>query len=101
MNTSTNHSSEVMVDRLRGLLNRDLTEDETTSIYHWQKGRALQQTLATAGWEVVVEMLQSYAETAIQDLLSTDPANERNVIANHAVAFAANRIFRLFLDDVQ
>src|SRR5258708_39213572 len=90
---------EMMIERLESVRG-PLTEDEKDELILWDKGRALLQITSLNGYEVVLEILQSYAEKAIQQLIATDPANRDEVLANQSVAFASNKMFRNFAEDV-
>ncbi len=90
---------EMMIERLESVRG-PLTEDEKDELILWDKGRALLQITSLNGYEVVLEILQSYAEKAIQQLIATDPANRDEVLANQSVAFASNKMFRNFVEDV-
>ena len=94
-------SPESMVDRLESLSGKPLTEEQEVEVALWNKGRDLAFVVNSAGWDVVREMLQSYVTNEIDRLLSTDPASRDEVLAAHAVAFSANRIFTIFTEDVQ
>jgi len=85
---------------LQRVLDRKLQPEEEYQIEQWEKGKALQEMQHFLGWEVILEMLQSYALKALTELTQIDPSDEREVRAQQAVAFAANRIFKNFRDDV-
>lgn len=78
-----------------------LSQDEIDEIELWEKGRALAQLTSQYGWEVALEMLKSYVTDQIENLMNTDPGNRDEVQACHAVAFAANRVYNTFIQDVQ
>lgn len=90
-----------LVEKLETVNNKPLSGDERDEVERWRKGRALAFVVNTEGWDVIREMLQSYATQEIDRLLAVDPGNRDEVMAAHATAFAANRIYTLFLDDVQ
>ena len=89
-----------LTERLESQLNAQLDPEEIGSIELWEKGRYLAGIINTEGWRVVLEMLQSYATKAFDALIETDPSNIDEVRANHAVAFAAHRIYSSFKQDV-
>lgn len=90
-----------LADQLQAMNGRVLAEDEQFEIDVWQKGRLLAQTVNTPGWDVVLEILNGYADKEANTLLRTDPANKEDVLAAHAVAYAASRIFTIFTEDVR
>lgn len=92
-------NAEIMFDRVETARGFPLTDEEKHEIEMWGKGRALQAIVGTEGWQVVLEMLQNYAADALQRLVSTDPARKEDVLAEHAVAFAAGRICNSFVQD--
>ncbi len=77
-----------------------LSEEELNQIELWEKGRALAQLTSMYGFEVMKEMLQSYVTDQVEQLLETDPGDKDEVIAIHAVAFAANRVYNKFIQDI-
>lgn len=94
-------TSDQIIERLENLSNQSLNQFEKDEIEVWNKGRALGFIVNSFGWDVVREMLQSYVTKEIDRLISTDPANRDEVLANHAVAFSASRIYSVFMEDVQ
>ncbi|SRR6266436_3124843 len=80
-------------------LGLELNEEQQGDIELWQKGRALQSISGHHGWPVVLEMLQSYAVNATHRCMNTDPMSDEARI-EHAIAFAANRIYTAFINDV-
>ena len=92
--------SDMMFDRLEKMRGVELSSEEKHEINLWNKGRALNQIIVTEGWQVVLEILASYAGDATEKLVSTDPAETKEVLANHAIAFAAGRIYSNFVGDV-
>lgn len=94
-------SAAMMMDRLEEYIGRELTQDERNEIEVWQKGKALAPLTGFYGWEVVMEMLRSYAEDAIQRLIVTDPGDTTNIVGFHAAAYAANKIYHNFATDVK
>lgn len=87
-----------MLENLRGT---ELDPEEQAEIDEWNKGRQLSQIIVMPGWQVVLEMLASYAADANRRLTTTDPKDKDDVLAQHAVVFAATRIFNNFVEDVQ
>jgi hypothetical protein len=86
---------------LERVLERPIDTEEEYCIEQWEKGKALQEIQSFFGWEVVLEMLQSYVLKALKDLAETDPSQEQDVRAQQAVAFAANRLYKNFRADVE
>ena|SRR5260221_172336 len=93
-------SRDMMIERLESFRGEPLTQDEKDELILWDKGRSLNQIVSLNGYEVILEMLQSYAEKAIQELLNADPASKEDVLANHSIAFVSHKIFRNFVTDV-
>ncbi len=89
-----------IVDQLQTLTGKPIEPEDQADIELWQKGRDLSHTVNTQGWPVVLEMLQSYVTQNVNLLMNTDPAQKEEVLANHAIMYAAGRIFRLFQEDV-
>lgn len=81
-------------------INGNLTDEQHEEIELWIKGRSLATTVSTPGWEVILEMLQSYVAKSIQKLATIDPAKKDEVAAEHAVYYTANQIVRRFVEDV-
>lgn len=77
-----------------------LNDEERGQIELWQKGKALQQLTSVYGWEVLLEMMQSYPQDAIRQLLIVPPGDNDRVIAAHAVAYALNDFYTKFIEDV-
>lgn len=94
-------SAEQMMAGIEQLRAAPLNEEERATIYLWNKGRALSQLVNLYGWEVVLEMLQGYVEGALKDLARIDPKEHDEVRAQHAVVFAANKIYSNFVEDVR
>lgn len=87
-----------LIEKSNGKL---LTDEERAEIELWEKGRALLHQVNGPGWNVVLEMLQSYVTQHVNSLMALDPVQKDEVAATHAVMYAAGRIFRLFQEDVQ
>jgi hypothetical protein len=90
-----------IVEKLEAQLGTQLNEEQQGEIELWQKGRALQALTGHYGWPVLQEMLQSYSTDATRTLLQVDPAQREEVVAQHAVAYAANRLYVLLVDDIK
>jgi hypothetical protein len=95
-----NMSSEDFISRIESIRQAPLDSNEVLEIQMWQDGKALSQLVAFPGWEVIISMLQGYAEAEVQRCMKTDPKNKEEVAASHAVAFALNGVFLRFLEDV-
>lgn len=93
--------SKELAQKLETINGRNLGEEEQYQIDAWQKGRELAHIVNSPGWDVVLEILGSYAAKEAQRLLSTDPANKDEVLAAHAIAYAATRVYALFVEDAQ
>lgn len=87
--------------QLENINGRSLVDDEQYQVDQWQKGRALAHVVNSPGWDVVLEILGSYAAKEAERLIGTDPGNKDAVLAAHATAFAAGRIYALFVEDAQ
>lgn len=78
-----------------------LTDEERAEVALWGRGRNLVGVIGSAGWDEITEMWATYREKAFDDLVRTDPAKTEDVLANHAVAYAVDRLISVFLGDVQ
>jgi hypothetical protein len=87
-------------EQLENINGKALEPDERADIDLWNKGRQLAHQVNSPGWDVVLEMLQSYVTSNVNTLMNIDPKHHEEVLATHAVMFAAGRIFRLFQEDV-
>ncbi len=94
-------SKKSVIETLEALRGSELDAEELGEIDQWNKGRALMQLVVTPGWNVVLEMLSSYAGNSMHKLASIDPKNKEDVVAEHAVFYAASKIYNLFVEDVQ
>lgn len=89
-----------IVDQIESIGGKPLEPEDKADIELWQKGRQLAHQVNSPGWSVVLEMLQSYVTQHVNVLMNTDPVKRDEVISNHAVMFAAGRIYSLFQEDV-
>lgn len=89
-----------IANQLEQLTGKPLDPADQADIQLWEKGRALAHQVNSPGWDVVIEMLQSYVTQHVNTLMATDPINTDEVLATHAVMYAASRIFHLFQEDV-
>jgi hypothetical protein len=80
---------------------RNLSDDEQIEIEAWQRGRRLAHTANSPGWDDVLDLLKHYSLQESSRLLSITPGDKDAILGAHAVAFAAERIYRLFVEDVQ
>lgn len=85
---------------LEEINSRKLDETEQYDIELWQRGRALAHCVNSQGWEVVIDLLRGYADKEAVRLISIDPGDREAVLAAHAVAYAAGRIYTIFVEDV-
>lgn len=92
--------TEPIIAQLETIRGKELTPEERDEIVLWEKGRSLAHQVNAPGWDVVLEMLQSYATNEIETLARTDPSNRDAVLAAHAIFYAANGIFVRFKEDV-
>jgi len=92
-------SAEALVDHLEraGL---ELSPEERAEIDLHQKGRALAQKVNFPGWQVALEMLQSYVLKATEVLVNMTPGDPA-VPTAQAAASAASQIYSKFVQDVQ
>jgi hypothetical protein len=77
-----------------------ISEEEKNEIELYQKGRALGHMVQFEGWEVITQMLRSYAEGATRQLVTKIPPGSPEVVAAHAAAHAANEVVNNFFYDV-
>lgn len=91
---------DVTIENIEQAVGRPLSEEEQTEVILWQKGKALQQLSAFPGWQVVLEMLESYAQNSTDECVRTDPGQPDEVRANQAVAFAMRRVVNSLLSDI-
>lgn len=88
-----------VINNLEAKLGIQLDDEQQAEIELWQKGRDLQSISGHHGWSTVLEMLQSYAIDATRRCVNTDPLTDEARV-EHAIAFAANRIYTNFINDV-
>jgi hypothetical protein len=88
------------VVNLERILDRELSAEEQNQVSLWEKGRALAQMRAMYGWDVIIEMLQSYPLKAMDELMRMNPSEGPLVNAQQAVAFGAHKVFMNFQADV-
>ena len=86
--------------RFEQVIGRRLEDEERDRITLWEKGKALQQMVSMPGWQVLLEMLQSYPVNALKELAAIDPRERDEVLAQQSVAYAGNRIYLNFQEDV-
>lgn len=90
-----------LVEKLEIVNDKPLSEEDRDEVERWRKGRDLAFVVNSQGWDVIREMLQSYVTKEVDRLLSVDPGKGDEVLAAHAVAYSANRIYTIFMQDVQ
>lgn len=95
------NSTEDFMARVEAMRGAALTDDERLEIDLWIKGRALRQITDTEGWEIAMSTLKTYPENAAYTLMRRDPKHKEDVLADHAVAFAASRIYNDFVNTVK
>lgn len=81
-------------------LNGPVSEEEKAEIDLHQKGRALAQVVNFYGWEVALEMIQSYVTGSVSALVNLAPGDP-TVPTAHAAASAMNDFYIKFVQDVQ
>jgi hypothetical protein len=89
-----------IIGRLEELRGSKLSDKAQSEIESWEKGRKLATTVQTEGWSVAIELLQSYVVKSVEQLVSTDPADNESVNAGHAVSYVASRLLKIFQEDV-
>jgi hypothetical protein len=92
--------SEVAYNRIEKMRGEELTPEEKYEIDQYFRGRALSQITVTEGYQEILSMLQSYVVDAVEKLVAVDPAETTEVLAFHAVAYAASKIHSKFQQDV-
>jgi|HubBroStandDraft_3_1064219.scaffolds.fasta_scaffold267965_1 hypothetical protein len=90
-----------IIREIEALNGKALSAEEQAEVESWQRGRALAHQVNSPGWDAVLEILQGYATAYGESCVRTDPGETNKVLAAHAVAYAADRIYRLFIEDVQ
>lgn len=89
-----------LISNLEARRGQEFTDEQRGEIELWSKGRALAQIVGFYGWEVAMEMLSQYVVDATERLVATDPGDEKERNAQHAIAHAASKIVRMFREDV-
>jgi hypothetical protein len=92
--------SDLMFDRLEKMRGIPLADEEKHEIDMWNRGRALAQIFPTEGYQEILAILESYASDQLQKLVSTDPVATEDILAYHAMAHAASKIYNNFIQDV-
>lgn len=77
-----------------------LSEEDQNDIAIWQKGNELRSIVNTPGWEAGMEMLQSYADKAIDDLMGIQ-IGDPYVPTAHAAAAAVRQLVIKYQMDVR
>jgi hypothetical protein len=80
---------------------QQLTEEEIYQVELWEKGKALSQIVGHYGWDVILATLKNYEDDSTERLKRIDPSKTAEVLAEHAVMYAAGRIYANFVEDVQ
>lgn len=78
-------TNQTLIDQIVKYCNRDLREEERIAVEWWVKGRSLAPLMESDGFQVVMEILESYAATDERRLLNL-PAGDPAVVAAHAAA---------------
>src|SRR6185312_1668737 len=87
------------VDRAEQEQGAPLDNEQLDELELWQKGRALAGVPPHA-WEVIFEMVDSYADDSMRQLARINPGNVDQVRGQHAVYFGLNQMSIAFRNDV-
>jgi hypothetical protein len=87
--------------KLTQIINRELTEEEQYNLSMWEKGRALAQIRVLPGYDVILEMLQSYVAKAAKEVTQLDPKDKDEINAASTVLIVANQLVTKFQQDVE
>lgn len=87
---------EMLLQRIESNLNRPLEDFEVSEITLWHRGKSLAQIVGTEGWTIALDTLKSYPDSSVEKLMNIDPKYKEDAVAEHAVAFAASRIYKDF-----
>lgn len=79
----------------------EIPSDQEAEIRLWQDGRELAHIVNSEGWKIVLGLLQSYAEEATKELVTLKPGKTDEILAAHAVAFAADDLNYQFREAVK
>lgn len=74
-----------MISQLKKFCNRELQEEEGIALEWWVKGRALADIADTEGFQVILEILEAYAESDEKAVMNL-PLGDPRVVAAHAAA---------------
>lgn len=78
-----------------------LADDEKAECYRWVNGQELKHIIDTPGYEIIMYKLQTYMDEGIKTLFrNTNPTDEKAVLANFAVGYAACEIFERLKNDI-
>ncbi len=94
-------STDATIAKLESLRKRPLTEMEIAEIQLYENGKSLQQVQSFPGYAVILEMLSGYNKRAVDNLVTTEPGDEKKILGLHAVAFACSQILVDFQNDVR
>ena len=89
-----------LVGGLEQITGKPMDEEERSAVELWEKGKALQQLYGTFLWDIIIDTLRQFGEDAVENLMKIDPKNKEDVLAEHAVAYAANRIYVEFVNAI-
>jgi len=95
-----NYNAADIVGRLEELRHEKLSEYDQNNIEIWHKGRELAVTVATPGWQVALDLLQTYVVKSVEELIKTDPKYTDTVLSGHVISFVAGRLLTIFKQDV-
>lgn len=87
-----------MVEEAQG---EPLTQEDYNEIQLWENGKELLSIVSTPGWEIALNTLESFRESATEQLLEVLPGDTDRILAAHAVAFAAASINQNFRNAIQ
>ena len=91
--------SPSLVDGLEAV-GQTLTDQERYDVELWERGKALANIVNSFGWDVILDTLKGYEDSAVERLKRIDPAKRDDVLAEHAVMYAAARIYADFVNSV-
>lgn len=97
---------EQVIAALKGLFNRDLTDEEIDSVAIWDKCRDMQAFVENFPneWKTFKDTLRSYANDYTdkwESLKRTHPDSAGDITGIHAQAYAVTRLVDSFIEDIE
>lgn len=86
-----------ILETLRG---SGLTQEELDKLNIRRRVQDLYYVTQMPGWDVVLDIMQTYPQAALRSLLNTEPGKVKEIIGRHAEAYAANKFMLNFIDSV-